>query len=104
MKLLETTFDKSGWHHLQLRRVGDVALYQRWKDTSAAPHYEVIEVGKMENVSIHGHEIEDKEFYPGASSFGNIAWTFPTLELATERFLLLTVPRKLPKKPKPSVD
>lgn len=104
MKTLEVEFDKSGWHHRQLQRVGDIALYERWKDTSPASHYEVIEVGKFEDVVLHGRAIEDRESYPGASSFGKTAWTFPTLDLAQARFQFLTAPKKLPKKPKPSVD
>ncbi len=105
METLPLTFTESNWHHEQVCRTKDYALYKRWKDTSHAPHWEVIEIGQFKEKKMFDKTVAAHEYYPGATNFGVSAWTFPTMELAQARYDELTKPViKKAIKRKPSVD
>jgi hypothetical protein len=58
----------------QLKRVGDIALYERSVEkTGRNDGYEVIKVGRHNGYSLGGQFIEPAETYPGASQFGKTA-------------------------------
>lgn len=97
MKTIPKEFQKGGWHHELVSRIRDVALYKRWKDTSPAPHYEVVVIKVAKACELHGIQYEEQETYPGPHSFGKLGWTYPTLELAQTKYKELTkiVPKKI---------
>lgn len=106
MEPLPLKFEKSQWLHTQLARRGQYALYERKKETSPRPHYEVILIGVFQEAELHGRKIEAHEFYPGSTAFGKSAWSFHDLAEATQRFNVLTGVRSKGRavKPKHSVN
>ena len=76
MILLATVFDSKGWHFKQLKRTGRVALYERWKDTSASSHYEVIIVQNIKESEAFGNHYPAHERYPASEQWGEQAWTY----------------------------
>ncbi len=100
MKTIPDTFTKSGWHHKLLHRTRGIAVFERWKDSSPSPHFEVIRIVIQPATEIQGHAIEEGEKYPGSSQFGTMAWSYPTLDKAMVKFAELTkvVPKKIKKK------
>jgi len=89
MKTLKTQFTANGFNHTQVRRTGDVAIYERWKD-GQRPHYEVIKIGGHNGYVRAGNYIAPSETYPNAEQFGSRAWTYNDKEAALRRFNELT--------------
>jgi len=85
MKTLKTEFEASGFHHRQLFRTGDVAIYERWK-AQQRPHYEVVKIGSHNGYELAGNHIEAAETYPSAEQFGSRAWTYNDKQAALRRF------------------
>lgn len=92
MKTLALEFDRNGWHHKSLLRLDDVAIYERWKDTSANHHFEVIIIKACKERESKGIVFKAQELYPSDNQFGDMGWTFPTLEKAQARYDELTKP------------
>jgi hypothetical protein len=86
MKKVEKDFVKGGFHHKQLRRVGNVAIFRRQGLTCPNPHYEVVKISKHNGYKIGGARVEAAETYPGASLWGLQGWTCQTLEAAQVQF------------------
>ena len=94
MKTLRTEFeanyDQTGkMKFTQLRREGDVALYQRTRKDGTTFGYEafIVKTAKA-GAKLPGGAVEkeDRERYPGAEAFGRYAYSCVTLESAEERF------------------
>lgn len=92
MTPIPLTFTESNWNHEQVCRTENYAIYKRWKDSSPQPHYETIEIGKSPDKIMFGKTVPAHEYYPGAPQFGDMGWTFPTLEKAQARYDELTKP------------
>lgn len=97
MKTLDLTFVKKEWHHEQVKRVGNVAIYKRWKEegkyaASPAPHWEVIIVKSHNGFFITDAKTKEKvwippaETYPGETTWGTLGWSYDSLEKAETKF------------------
>lgn len=85
MKTLEKTFKSKQFNHNQLKRVGNFAIYERWKDDTKK-HYEVVKIGRHNGYTIAGQYVAPAETYPSSSSWGMNGWTCITIEQAEEKF------------------
>jgi hypothetical protein len=74
MKTLATVFRKQGFDYTQLRRTGDIAVYEQSQDGKLIA-YEVFEVQKNEAREIAGVLIPASESVPGNNSWGKTAYT-----------------------------
>ena len=86
MKKLEKEFVRSGFYHKLVKRVGNVAIYQRGKLDSDDSHFEVIKISKHNGYKMGGAYIDAAETYPGASLWGLQGWTCTDMERAEEYF------------------
>lgn len=99
MKKLEKSFvmnaDKVGDNTFtQIKREGQVAIYQRTDMDGEHRSYEVFIIKcRYKGQPLPGGQVEkeDRECYPGAASFGKIAYDCKTLDRAEERFAELLV-------------
>ena len=86
MKKIEKSFKKYGMNFKQIKRVGDVAIFEQshpdWRDV----RYEVVKIGKHNGYYLGGSKLEAAETYPGGSLWGIQGWTTTTLEDAEVRF------------------
>ena len=86
MKKIEKSFKKYGMNFKQIKRVGDVAIFEqshpRWKDV----RYEVVKIGRHNGYYLGGSRLEPAETYPGGSLWGIQGWTYLTLDLAEKQF------------------
>lgn len=106
MKTLESEFRKGPWFHRLLKRTPHKALYERWKETSAAPHYEVIKIlikdpkdVKMgENIAHY----EGGEHYPGDNEFRVLGWSYQDLAHAERKYDSLPDPEAKKKHGRPT--
>ena len=86
MKKIEKNFKKYGFDFKQIKRVGDVAIFQQSKPTWPDVRYEVVKIGKHSGYYLGGSKLESAETYPGASLWGIQGWTYIDLEEAEKRF------------------
>lgn len=89
MKELEKEFTKLGWHHTQVFREGDIAIYKRAKLRGLPAHYEVVKIQSHNGREILGVVYPPAEFYPAESRWGYDAWTFQEYEIAEAKALAL---------------
>jgi hypothetical protein len=92
MKKLEKTFTKKGFKYTQIKREGNFAIYQQDSLTEGAvtPSFEVVEIKSHDGYEIGGQKIAASEVYPSTSQWGNIGWTFRTIEDARAKFKKIT--------------
>ena len=86
MKKIKKEFVRSNFYHKQLKRIGDVALYQRNMLNVNHHHYEVVKIGGHNGYKAGTQYIEAAETYPGGSLWGLQGWTHQTLKEAEENF------------------
>lgn len=86
MKKIAKEFVKSNFYHKQLKRIGNVAIYQRGLLNSDWCHYEVVKIGRHNGYKAGTQYIKPAETYPGGSLWGLQGWTHQTLEDAEENF------------------
>jgi hypothetical protein len=86
MKKIEKSFKKHGFDFKQIKRVGDVAIFEQSKPTWPSARYEVVKIGKHSGYYLGGSKLEPAETYPGGSLWGIQGWTYTTLEEAENRF------------------
>ena len=71
----------------QVKRVGDVAIYERTVENSGRQDgYEVIRILRHNGYTLGGQTVAPAETYPGATQFGKNAWSEATLKSAEVRF------------------
>lgn len=85
MKPLETEFDFNQFHFKQIRREGDLAIYEQWKHGRIIA-WEVIRVQSHNGRQFGEKWYDPAEFYPCANSWGTLGWTCTSLEDANKRF------------------
>lgn len=89
MKILPKEFTKTGFSYKQLRREGNVALYEQ-RGLSGGIGYEVILISSHKGYSVGegGSYIEPAETYPSSSLWGQKGWTYlrTQLDLANRKF------------------
>lgn len=85
-KPLKTSFRSKGFDYLQLRRTGDVALFEQSKPELSEPRYEVVIVQRHEAYKLENKMIEAAETMPSTSSWGRYGWTYRDPKEAEKRF------------------
>lgn len=91
MKIIKSSFKKFGDQFTMVKRVGDVALYERTKEGYVYSGWEVIIIqkAKASNFNVGASVInwnEGDEFYPNSESFGKKGWYYSSRELADVKF------------------
>tara|TARA_R110002020_G_scaffold243115_2_gene456615 strand:- start:283 stop:591 length:309 start_codon:yes stop_codon:yes gene_type:complete len=86
MKKIQKEFVRSNFYHKQLKRIGDVALYQRNMLNVDHHHYEVVKIGSHNGYKTGTSWIDAAETYPGGSLWGLQGWTHQTIESAEKNF------------------
>jgi hypothetical protein len=90
MQTLPTTFKFDGFDFVQLKRTGDVALFEKTNPRHSVKHYEVVIVQKhKEHIWPNGDTSPERESMPNAKQWGKQGWTPYTLEAAERRFNLI---------------
>ena len=89
MKKIESEFTRGGFYHRQIKRVGNVAIFERQALNSREPHYEVVKISSHNGYNLGGAYIDPAETYPGASLWGLQGWTHSDLAAAEENFKIV---------------
>ena len=87
MKTIPETFPKLGWNFRQIKRKGDLAIFERSKPETL-PHYEVVRIRQHQGFQIPGTDevAEPAELYPGNTAWGRDGFTLNTIEEAEAKF------------------
>ncbi len=87
-KPIETTFTANGFIHEQVQRVGDIALYRRFKQGGGQEHFEVVRIKRHDGFKIPGTDkrAEPAETYPSNEKWGVDGFTFPDKDSAQAKF------------------
>lgn len=86
MKILPTTFTRSGWKFKQLAREGNIAVYEKVLGPEGLCYsLEVIKVRRRGRCVINGRVLEEAEVYPPSESWGREGWTVATKDRAFEK-------------------
>lgn len=85
-KPLKTAFRSKGFDYRQLRRTGDVALYEQTKSGLSSTWFEVVVVQRHEAYEIGGSKIDAAETMPSASKWGTCGFTYRDMKEAEKRF------------------
>lgn len=94
MKTLETEFTKKSWSHKQIKREGNLAIYERGKE-GVMPHYEAIRIKSHNGFPLPtGEHTGPAEYYPGDEAWGVDGFTFPTLSQAEAKLVEMAAPKK----------
>ena len=83
-KLLDKEFTKKGFTFKEIKRDGDVAIYEKISKHGCS-HYEVISIGRHNGYTLGGVDIEPSETYPSDSMWGLTGFTYTTLKEAEAR-------------------
>lgn len=95
MKTLPENFTTKGFEHRQLKRIGNIAIFERFQSKPEKCHYEVIRIQSHNGRTIAGNFIPPAEFYPSTSQWGSNGFTYTegqsgsrdkALKQAEERF------------------
>lgn len=88
MILLKTNFSKNSFDHKQIKRIGNIALYERQKTGTRKPHYEVIRIRNHNGFVIPGtnEKAPPAEYYPSAEKWGVDGFTHNDLNSAEIKF------------------
>jgi hypothetical protein len=98
MEILPLSFVGKGnrhcdWDFIQVKRDGNVAMYERKDRMSGRSHWEVILVKQDKGGKrvIGGVEVffKPKEVYPSDNDFGDDGWCYGDREAAESKFCLL---------------
>lgn len=85
MKQLETEFTRLQWHHRQILREENIAIYERSKDGNL--HYEVIRIKSHNGFKLPSGEVTSPaEYYPGDNAWGVDGFTLPNSVAARAKF------------------
>ena len=91
---LPTTFRKSGFDFKQVRRDGDIAIFEKRHPEVSNPSWEVVVVQHNKAREMAGVAIPAKESMPWSEAWGKLGWTDFTLEAAESRFNSLVTSRQ----------
>lgn len=91
MKTIPHTFTKNGWHFRQIERIGNLAIFERFKD-AANSHFEVVKIRAHNGFKIPGTDTmaEPAEIYPSDNAWGRDGFTLPNLEEARQKMLAMS--------------
>lgn len=97
MQLLNTEFTRRQFCFKQIKRIGNVAIYEKWTKGSSKKHYEVIRIRSHNGYDMAGTWIEPAEMYPGDEQWGINGFTINSIEAAEKKFNELVLKEKLSK-------
>jgi len=86
---IATLFRHSGFTFIQLKRIGNGAIYKQSKGKQPAA-FEVVRIREYEAYAAFGKEIPAAEYYPKSEDWGTYGFTYCTLEEALAKFAELT--------------
>ena len=86
MKKIGKQFKKYGFDFKQIKRVGNVAIFEQSKPGWPDPRYEIVRIGRHNGYYMGDQKIEAAETYPGNSLWGIQGWTATNLERAEVHF------------------
>jgi hypothetical protein len=98
MEILPLSFvgkgkNHSDWDFIQVKREGNVAMYERKDRMSGRSHWEVIKVREEKGGKrvLGGVEVffKPREVYPSDREFGDFGWCYGDREVAESKFSLL---------------
>ena len=97
MKTLPTIFKKNGFTFTQVKRAGQVAIYQQEKPMADHPdqmqvHFEVGIIRQNEAFFAYGKQFEASETWPASEEWGKRGFTYADLSHAEAKFAVLTLP------------
>lgn len=78
-------FNRDGFTFRQLRRIGNVAIYEQTKK-GQSPAYEVVILRMREARIAFGMELPECEHYPSSEEWGTYGWTYRSLSEAERKF------------------
>jgi len=90
MKVIAPEFTKSGFAHKVIERRGMVLLVERQHRDVSREHWEVVKIRVKPERLLHGKRVEEGEAYPSPEEWGQMGWTYSTLEAARAKFDSLT--------------
>ena len=85
-KPIPSTFTKKGFTYRQVKRQGDIAIFEQTRKDSTLQNFEVVKIGRHNGYTMGGSYIEPSETYPGSSLWGIMGWTCTDLDTANNRF------------------
>ena len=85
-KPIPSTFTKKGFIYRQIKRQGDIAIFEQTRKDSTLQNFEVVKIGRHNGYTMGGSYIEPSETYPGSSLWGIMGWTCTCLADAEKRF------------------
>ncbi len=93
MKTLPEQFRSNGFDFRQLKRVGDVAVFEKSKPILKPSRgyemirsFEVVKIQSHNGYEIAERKIEPAESMPSSESWGRLGWTFTDLQSAENKF------------------
>lgn len=87
MTTVPTDFHKHGWHYRQLKRVGNVAIYEQ----GGGAAYEVVRIRVAPERTFKGRTFPAGEYLPCDSEWGRYGFTLHTLAEAHAKMAILTL-------------
>ena len=85
VRLLPLEFQLRGFVYTQLRRDGEVAIFEQKRDGKVTA-YEVAVIRFKAAATIMGNSVPAREAYPSSETWGKLGWTCRNLEAAEDRF------------------
>jgi hypothetical protein len=83
----QITFEKYGDTFTEIKRNGQIAIFERTNPGRKWSEYEVVILRDTKEYTLNGVTIAAKEdAYPGSQSWGKSGWSFVDLNLAEEKF------------------
>lgn len=89
-KPLKTAFRSKGFDYRQVKRHGDVAIFEQTKPGIVGQWFEVIIVQRHDGYELGGKTVEPAESMPSSSQWGKKGFTFRTQEEAERKFQQLS--------------
>ena len=86
MKILNEKFKSCGFNFNQVKRDGDIAIYEKVPITHNGVSYEVIKISRHNGYKLGGNLVHPAETYPSNSLWGTHGWTCTSMENAEKKF------------------
>jgi hypothetical protein len=90
-KPLPTAFKAKGFDYEQVRREGDIAMFEQTKPGLRGTWFEVVVVQRHDGYTIAGRYVAPAESMPSTSTWGRLGWTCSDRATAEKRFNALVV-------------
>lgn len=88
-KPLQTSFRANGFDYKQIKRVGDIAMFEQSKKGIEGTWFEVVIVQRHDGYTIAKVNVAPAESMPSASQWGKNGFTYRDMAAAEKRFAQL---------------